>query len=79
MNKDFRTSVDTMHHCNVKLFLMSNTFFTFCPSICDLPSIISISPALGQFGPQVQKAGHVPQPVGICSKSIIIMAPVNVA
>lgn len=30
------------------------------------PSTISISPPTGQSGPTSQKAGHVPQPVGIC-------------
>jgi hypothetical protein len=34
------------------------------------PSIMSISPAFGQFEPTVQKAGHVPQtPPGMWFKS----------
>jgi hypothetical protein len=34
------------------------------------PSMISISPLLGQLGPNIQKAGQTPQiPPGICSMS----------
>ena len=37
------------------------------------PSMMSISPAPGQWGPTVQKAGHVPQmPPGMCARSRMI-------
>lgn len=33
------------------------------------PSIMSISPEAGQLGPNIQKAGQTPQPVGMCEMS----------
>lgn len=39
------------------------------------PSMISISPDVGQFGPTVQNAGHVPHvEAGMCSRSSMIRA-----
>jgi len=39
------------------------------------PSIISISPARGQFGPTVQKLGHVEQPTGMLEASMTKRPP----
>ena len=47
--------------------------------IVQIPSMMSISPLFGQFGPKVQNAGQVPLPTGMWSRQRMNKPELNLA